>query len=343
LRVLIDIKHPAEANFFRPLIRALESRGDTVLVTAHYKLETAAVLTALGIRHVRLSTAWPGPAGIVAAVLVRTGRLLGVARRFRPQVMLARVGAEIGMAGRLLGIPAVSFDENEYAGVQLLVSTTFAHHVCTGMGYEKDLGPKQIRFNALPQLVYTHPSQFKPDAQALRAAGIEPTEPYTVLRLSGWTAIHDLGHGRVSEADALELARALSGHGRVIAICSGGLPAALLPYGHPVPPDCALDLLAFARLYVGEGGSMAAEAACLGTPAVWVSTLRCGYLNILARRYGLVDQVSDLHEARLKAERRLGDPAMRQAAADARRRLLADSEDGLRFMLSVVDRCARRL
>jgi predicted glycosyltransferase len=342
LRVLIDIKHPAEANFFRPLIRSLQGRGDRVLVTAHYKPEVPPILTAMGIEHVMLSRALPTPAGILASAGMRTLKLVGVVRRFRPQIMLARVGAEIGIAGRLLGVPAVSFDENEYARVQLFISTTLAHYVCTGMGYEKSLGRKQLRFSALPQLVYTHPAQFRPDADALRAAGVEPAEPYVVLRLSEWQALHDVGHEGMSDGQALDLARALSKYGRVLASRPTGLSPMLAPYCHRVPADRNLDLLAFARLYVGEGGSMAAEAACLGTPAVWVSSLRCGYLNILVRKYGLVEQVGDLHEARQRAERWLTEPAMRERARRARERLLADSEDPLPFMLGVVDRYALR-
>ena len=255
MRVLIDIKHPAEANFFRPLLRALRARGDRVLVTAHYKPEVAKILKATGVEHLVLSHALPTHAGILATALQRTLRMLRLARRFRPQIMLARVGAEIGIVGRLLGIPAISFDENEYARVQLLISTVLAHRVCTGMGYEKALGPKQVRFNALPQLVYTHPAQFTPDPEALRAAGVEPTEPYVVLRLSEWTALHDIGHRGMSDGQALALARALSRHARVLASRPAGLSAALAPYGHSVPADRNLDLLAFARLYVGEGGS----------------------------------------------------------------------------------------
>jgi len=183
LRVLIDIKHPAEANFFHPLLRRLQSRSDTVLVTAHYKAEVAEVLSALAIEHVKISEALPTPLGIVAAAAARTLRMIEVAHRFRPQIMLARVGAEIGAAGRLLRIPAVSFDENEYATVQLLVSRHLAHLVCTGMGYEKSLGRKQVRFNAVPQLAYTHPAWFTRDAARLKANGFDPAEPYAVLRL----------------------------------------------------------------------------------------------------------------------------------------------------------------
>ena len=340
MRVLIDIKHPAEANFFRPLILALQARGDSVLVTAYYKADVAAVLTAMGIEHVQVGAPRAGPAGIVAAVLARTLKLLPVARRFRPHIMMARIGAEVGAVGRVLGIPAVSFDENEYARVQIFFSTHLARYVCTGMGYERSFGAKQIRFNALPQLVYTHPARFTPDAAVLRAVGVEPAAPYVVLRLSGWTALHDMGARGVTADEAQALAVALSSHARVIATCSEGLPHSLTPYGLTFPPDRALDLMAFARLYVGVGGSMAAEAACLGVPAVWISSLRWGYLNILVNKYGLVHQVSGLAEARREAERLLTDPTAREAAARARQRLLADSEDALPSLLAMVDRCA---
>jgi predicted glycosyltransferase len=342
LRVLIDIKHPAEANFFRPLIRALLARGDGVLVTAHYKPEVRALLDAYGIEHVALSKPLPTHGGIVASALWRTARMVALARWFRPQIMVARVGAEVGLTGRILGIPAISYDENERAGLQFLASVTLAHRVCTGMGYEQSLGPKQLTFNSLPQLVYTHPARFTPDPQALRDAGIEPSAPYVVLRMAEWTALHDIGHRGMSDEQVLELAGALSRHGRVLASRPAGLSPALAPYAHRVPPDHHLDLLAFARLYVGEGGSMAAEAACLGTPAIFANPIHWGYLSILTDKYGLIEQVTDPGQVRRRAERWLTDPALRRRAERAHQQLLADSEDGLQFMLDVVDRYARR-
>ena len=99
-------------------------------------------------------------------------------------------------------------------------------------------------------------------------------------------------------------------------------------------------LLAFASLYIGEGGSMAAEAACLGTPVIWVSPIKCGYLNVLTERYGLVEQTTDLARARERAEAWLRQPTLRERAAEGRRRLLADSEDPLEFMVHVVDEYA---
>ncbi len=338
MRVLIDIKHPAEVHFFRHLVERLRRRGDEVLVTAHYKPNVAGLLDAFDIPRVCLSRAWPTPLGIVSTVALRTARMLPLARRFRPHVMLARVGVEIGAVGRLLGVPAISFDENEYAAFQLALSSRLAHRLCTGFGYEKPLGAKQLRFRALPQFTYTHPARFRPDMERLRGNGFDPAEPYVVFRLGAWAAVHDIGKRGASEPEALALIRALSQHATVIASRPGGLPDAFRPYVHPVAPDRVLDLLAFARLYVGEGGSMAAEAACLGTPVIWMSCIRCGYLNVLSRRYGLVEQTTDLDEVRRRAIRWLTDPAMQQAARQRHRRLLEDSEDPLEFMVGIVDR-----
>jgi hypothetical protein len=337
LRVLVDIKHPAEAHFFGPLIHHLQARNDSVLVTVHNKPAVAVLLAAKGIEYRKISEVWDGPWGIVATAGVRALKILKLAREFRPHVMVARVGAEIGLAGRLLRIPAVSFDENEYANIQLAATRILAHVMCTGMGYEKSLGRKQRQFRALPQFTYTHPRRFSPSMDGIRFDGFDPAKPYVILRLGGWTALHDLGKRGMTEEEALRLAQHLSPYARVLASRADGLPPRLRPYGYDIPADRHLDLLAFASLYIGEGGSMAAEAACLGTPGLWTSPVECGYLNVLAEKYGLIEKILDPEKVRERAEAWLCQPALRERAAEGHRRLLADSEDPLDFMVKVVD------
>ena len=337
MRVLVDIKHPAEAHFFGPLIKFLQSRKDSVLVTVHRKPAVEELLAAQGIEFRGISSVLPGPWGIIASAGARSLKMVKLARAFRPHVMVARVGAEIGLVGRLLGIPSVSFDENEYASVQLAVTRLLATALCTGMGYEKALGAKQRRFNAPPQLAYTHPARFSPSTAGLRFDGFDPRRPYVVLRLSDWNALHDVGRRGMSEEDALRLAERLSPCARVLMTRRGGLPPRLRRYGHGVPTHRNLDLLAFASLYIGEGGSMAAEAACLGTPVIWASPIKCGYLNVLTERYGLVEQMTDIEEIGARAEAWLLDRDVRERAAEGHRRLLADAEDPLDFMVNVID------
>ena len=80
--------------------------------------------------------------------------------------------------------------------------------------------------------------------------------------------------------------------------------------------------MAFCKLYVGEGGSMAAEAAILGTPAVYCNPLRCGYLLALERKYGLVHNADTWANGLKICEDLLGDPDLDQRWAENRQRLL---------------------
>ena len=48
----------------------------------------------------------------------------------------------------------------------------------------------------------------------------------------------------------------------------------------------------YAQMYVGEGATMASEAAILGTPSVYINPLILGYLNEINNKYHLLLQFS---------------------------------------------------
>ena len=55
-----------------------------------------------------------------------------------------------------------------------------------------------------------------------------------------------------------------------------------------ISPTKIHDLLYFSTLYIGEGGTMASEAAVLGTPSIYVNTLKMGYIANLEQKYNLL-------------------------------------------------------
>ena len=341
MRVLIDIKHCAEVHFFRPIMERMRARGDTTLVTAHYKPGVRDLLEDMDIEHTHISNPYPTAAGILLATALRTGRMFAVARRFRPDVLVGRTGVAVGAVGRMLGVPSVSFDENDHYRAQMLLSGSLVSVICTSTGFERDLGPQHVKLNALLQLAYTHPARFTPDPDILATHGLDPEQPYAFLRLSAWQAMHDLGHKGLKAAGVLSLIESLRPHARAVVSTEGPMPEALAPYANPVPVGHVLHVLAFAGVYVGEGGSMAAEAACVGTPAVWVSPLRCGFLNMLRVRYGLIVQTTDLGEATGAAVEFLGSGERRASVRNAHAQMLADMGDPLDQMLETIDESVR--
>ena len=65
----------------------------------------------------------------------------------------------------------------------------------------------------------------------------------------------------------------LEKYGKVFITSEVTLPDHLKKYQITIPLEKLHDLLYFATLYFGEGSTTAAEAAMMGTPAVYVSSL----------------------------------------------------------------------
>lgn len=337
MRILFDLKHPAQVRFFVHAVAALRRGGDDVLVTSRHKDETVALLDRIGMPHICLSRMGSGLLGMGAELAGRTCRMLKLARRFRPDVLVARTGITIGLVGKALGIPRVVFDDTEFAWLQRSLSVPLATVVCTGMGYHRRFPGKQREFAAPPQLLYTHPARFAPDPDILRKHGIEPEEPYVVVRVKAWRALHDMGVQQPADDRLSALVRQLRRFGRPVITSERPLPEPLCRFRSPLPVEHALDLLAFARLYVGEGSCMAAEAACLGTPAVFISPVsRRGYLDALEERYGLVKTVTDHDAAARVAGEWLADPDQPRRFRDVREEMVRECDDPLDFMLNII-------
>jgi len=118
--------------------------------------------------------------------------------------------------------------------------------------------------------------------------------------------------------------------------CEGALSAELEAYRITIPAGMMLSLLAGAHIYVGEGGSMASEAACLGVPAVYVNRLQVGYLRCLQEEYGLVRCVQTAGQAIQAVEQMLAQGA--QHYQDQRKRLLVEKIDVTQYVVDLVEK-----
>ena len=99
------------------------------------------------------------------------------------------------------------------------------------------------------------------------------------------------------------------------------------------------DILFYATLYLGEGGTMASEAALLGTPAVYVSSLSgtMGNFIELEETFDLLYSFSDGEEAVVRAKQILRDPASKENWRKKRARMLNEKIDTTAFMIWFVE------
>ncbi|HTX44497.1 MAG TPA: DUF354 domain-containing protein, partial [Methanocella sp.] len=235
-----------------------------------------------------------------------------------------------------LGKASIVIDDTEISKEQMLMFLPFVSVVCTPAYFKLDLGKKQVRFNAYKELAYLHPAYFKPDPGVLDALGLKNDERFIVIRFVSWGASHDVGHHGVR--DRLQFVRELEKYGRVLISSEGALGPEFDRYRIRIPPEKFHDLLYYATLYVGEGGTTATEAALLGTHAVLIDTSakQCGNFYDL-RSYGLLWFTGDTLEGLAIARDLLKDPDIKGTGKQKLKKLLDDKIDVNRFIVWLVE------
>lgn len=343
MRVLVDVSHPAHVHLFRNAVAAFRERGHSVCIVSRRKDVTTDLLDAHDIPHTPISRKRQGVTGLPREWVGRGLRLLRIARTFSPDVVLSRLNPAAAHVSRLLGVPNVVFHDTEVAGLVDRITTPSAAVVCTPVEFDGDLGAAHLRYAGFHELAYLHPARFTPDPDPLRAAGVDPDEPYSVLRLVGMDAHHDAGVDGLSLPAVRRLVDGLSEYGAVHVTSEGPLPEDLRSYETPVPPAAMHHLLAFADVYAGDSSTMATEAAVLGTPAVRYDPLESEMGNFAAlSAYGLVASTHDEDAAVETALALADDDGVGGRWRRRRRRLLAEKVDVTAFMTELVTEVADR-
>jgi len=336
MKILIDIGHPAHVHFFRNAIMQWK-REDAVMITARQKDGVDLLLDSYDLEYDLLSRPSKRRGGLPRELFIHETRLLRAARKFNPRVILSIAGTFNVHAAKWLRIPSIVFYDTEHAKMQNLISYPFATKICTPSCYRNDLGKKHIRYNGYQELAYLHPNEFVPDASVLKELPVQPGSPFFILRFVSWGASHDIGQAGFSESGKRRLVASLKPHGDVFISSEAPLPPELEPYRLTVSPQKMHDLLFYATMYIGEGATMASEAAVLGTPSVFVSSLSLGYLTELEEKYQLVHTFTEEDTAMKNIQQILKINDFKKEWAEKRARMLKDKIDVTPWIVDLIN------
>ncbi|OHB61263.1 MAG: hypothetical protein A2Y12_06485 [Planctomycetes bacterium GWF2_42_9] len=335
MRVIVDISHPSQVHFFKNLILRFRKNKDKVLITARGKDVTLDLVKNLNLKYVCLSQQSGGMFSMLRELIRRYILMFIIVRRFKPDILIAETGVTIGLIGTLLRIPRIVEEDTEHAKLQRMLGLPFVSIIMTGLGYLGNHGKRERKFKGVWVQSYLNPEYFTPDATVLTDAGIEIEKPFIVMRMVSWSAAHDKGLHGYSEEQYLDVVEKLSKYGRVIISAEGSLPVSMAKYKNPIAPEKVHHLLAYAKLYIGEGATMAAEAAVLGTPAIFTNPLPLGYLQAMEREYQLVYNCIDFDAGVKIAEELLKAANLKNVWQQRRKKLLDESEDINEFMFKI--------
>lgn len=295
MNILIDIGHPAHIHYFKNCARILTEKGFKFLFVVRERDSTIELIQQLGFDYVSRGEGHSGLANKLLGIPVIDHKLHQIAKSFKPDLFLSFASPYAAHVSSLMRKPHISFDDTEHAKLGQWMYRPFTDTILSPSCYNGKLWRHQLLFDSYMEMAYLVPKYFKPDRTVLGRIGVAEGEKYCVLRLVSWDANHDVGQAGLSYNDKVQIVKELSAKCRVFISCEKGLDASLKQYQLRIHPSDLHNVLHYASLYIGEGGTTATESVVLGTPAIYTNSLNAGIFEDEQKR-GLLFRPANLAE-----------------------------------------------
>lgn len=284
---MVNMAHPAHVHYFKNFIKEMQNDGHDIRILAFDKEVTFKLLDNYGMNYIKFGRHNKSLMKKLIDIPVGDFKLYEIAKKFDPDFFVGFGAIYASHVSRILHKTCLNLEDTEPSLEQIGLYLPFASAVFTPSCFKRNLGRKQIRYDGYTELTHLHPRYFQPDHSVLDELGLDRNEPYIILRFVSWTASHDFRQSGVKDREKLALQ--LQKYGRVLITSEGQLSRKLEGMRVKIAPEELHNLLYYASLYVGEGGTTASEAAILGTHSIHISTLakHCGVFEDL-NRYGLM-------------------------------------------------------
>lgn len=342
MRVLIDVNHPAHVHLFKNLSWELEKRGHEVFWAARPRDIIGILLNRYGFNYKMLTTAKPGYINMAKELIERDYKIYKLVKNFRPTIMLG-TSVCIAHVSKVTNAKSVVFSEND-ANADRIFSTfsyPFADTICTPDCLKDNLGRKHMKYPSYQELAYLHPNRFKPNSGILKKLGVNESDKYFILRFVSFRASHDIGQSGISLSTCKKLIDKLSKHGKVFITSEVKLPPEFDRYEISIPPHEFHDALSYVTMCIGDSSTVVEEAAVLGAPAIYCSSLagKFSILHELQYKYNLIYQFLPKDEDRMlhEVEKLLNKPNLREEWQGKRKRMLKDKIDLTEWMIDFVE------
>lgn len=339
MKYLFYLGHPAHYHLFKNTIANLKGHGHLIEILIKKKdvLENLLNSAGLAFSNIQQKVRWRSKISMAWNLAKRDCKMLKVARKFRPDLMIG-TSAEITHVGKLLKIPSAVVNEDDFDAVLLFSRMAYplATHILTPSSCR--VGPwksKNIAYDGYHELAYLSPQYFSPEENKV-AALRSKNGRYFILRLARLTAYHDRGKTGIREEMASKIINILEPHGSLYITAERELEPQFEKYRIPLNPADMHHALFFADLFIGDSQTMTAEAAVLGTPALRFCDFvgKLGYLEELEHKYGLTYGIKTSEPEKLFDRLRefLSIPDLKPEWARRRRKMLSEKIDVTKFM-----------
>lgn len=344
MKIAIYLGHPAHFHLFKNVITELKNRKHSVFILSKKKDILDDLLQKAGFEYHNIlkDGRKDSKIGIVKGLLKRELNLFSFCIKNKADILLG-TSAEISHIGKILGIPSINVNEDDAAVVPAyakvaypLSSVILSPSTCNNGKWNQ----KSIKYAGYHELAYLHPNHFTPNKKVVRKY-FEPDKPYFIIRFAKLTAHHDTGISGINDELALQVIEILKPHGIVYITSEREFSPELEPYRIAINPLDIHHVMAFAKMYIGDSQTMAAEAGVLGVPFIRFNDFvgRIGYLNELENDYKLGFGIKpDKPELLLlKIDELLNTPNLKEEFQTRRQRMLSEKIDVAQFLIWFIE------
>jgi hypothetical protein len=315
-KIWIDLDNSPHVPFFAPIIRALETRGHTVVVTAR---EFAQVTQLADLMHLRYKTIGRhyGKNKLLkmAGVAVRAAQLASIVRRIRPDLAVSHGSRAQLLLSSLLRVPSVNINDYEHATDFKVIrpSWMIVPELIPSSSWDIR-GGRVLHYPGIKEDVYV--PQFAPDPTVLTQLNVSESTLLVTLRPP---ASHAHYHNPESDAIFAAVVNWLVGKENVVTVIlprTAGQEVDIrrqwgthFHSGKLIVPSQTFDglqLIWHSDLVISGGGTMNREAAALHVPVYSTFRGKLGAIDqylVTQKRLVLIESVADV-STRINLEKR---------------------------------------
>ena len=331
MKILIDIGHPAHVHYFRNFISLMEKNGHEFLITARDKEVTFNLLDAYKIPYKSRGKGGKGFLGKIIYLFKGNFIIYKAAKIFKPDLFLSFASPYAAQISVIFRRPHIALDDTEHSIIEQTLYIPFSSVIITPHSFKKYLGQKHIKINSYFELCYLHPNVYTPKKTILSELNLVENE-YVILRFVSWNAAHDFGQSGLSVKLKKKIIEKISSRFKVIISSEFKLPAELNEYSLKTNPTNLHDLLYYSRLCISEGATTASECSVLGTPNIYVNSIKVGYLEEQIKIYGLGYSILEEEKLLLTIEELLTTPDIKEYWQEKRIKMLTEKIDFTHFL-----------
>jgi hypothetical protein len=309
-KIWIDLENTPHIPFFKPIIRELEKRGYSCVLTARDAYQTCEMAERFGLKHTRIGRHY-GKVPLLKGwgLFVRGLQLLPFVRRERPHLALNHGSRTQTLLCNALGIPAVTIMDYEHSTALFFLKPRW--EIVPSVVSSGDIHVRKsggvLKYSGIKEDVYV--PEFIPDPSILPQLGLDHADIVVTVRPPATEAHY---HNPESEV--------LFEHSMNRFFSSAGVRVVLLPRnkrqegeirhrwpqwfqnGNVIIPSRVvngLNLLWHSDLVVSGGGTMNREAAALGLPVYSIFRGQIGAVDHHLQAEGrliLIENVQDVQK-----------------------------------------------